>query len=199
MLTIFEINNNDFDELGIAIKNNTVYVKVNKNVFRKETITSAAYSIQEFANVILDETENYLVVALIPQKDCPYSLKDLAFEFNNRLINYENYFINLEKAKEIKEKVLQEVYSQIPSDEVKESEEVCDETETEETEIEEPEDEIIIEEDDDIDINDIVIPWEDKFKDVLKDKNDLYLEMEPKDVSETSNESISKTESEQKD
>jgi len=188
MLTIFDIKNDEFNDLGMAIKQNVVYVKVNKNVFRRETITSAAYSIQEFANVILDESDDTLIVALIPQKDCPYSLEDLGFEFNNRLINYENYFINLEKAKEIKQKVLQEVYSQIPSDEIKDSEnfnhqdeisgrevqdnlnasdEVCDE-----------EDEIIIEEDDDIDIDDIVIPWEDKFKDVLKDKNDKYLEME---------------------
>ena len=204
----------DFKKNNFIIdsKEKSVYVLVNPDVFDKDVVIAAAYSIQEFANVIIDsqkvktkddsgeESEKqYFLVKLISHSN--KELEEIAYDFNNRLVNYSNYKYQAERYKEVKEKIMSEVYSQLKNQDYEdEYDDYDEENEEDYDECEEPEDSEDAEiegvnddalEDVDTSDDDILIPWEDKFSEEIKDKNDVYLNIEEK--SEETKDSEEKT------
>jgi hypothetical protein len=189
-----------YENLKIDEKNNAVYVLVNYSLFDKTVLISSAYGIQKFADVVIDSDGNEFAIVKLSKAGFDGTLKDLGREFNNRLVNYANYFESLKYTKDIKRRVIQEVYSQLPKDDQSDddfSEESSgsdsdfdsddmsyDQLDTENGESSEDNklDEALDDDLEDFDVDEIVLPWEEKFKDELKDKNDTYLEKSPVDT-----------------
>jgi hypothetical protein len=186
-----------YENLKIDEKNNAVYVLVNYSLFDKAVLISSAYGIQKFADVVIDSDGNEFAIVKLSKAGFDGTLKDLGREFNNRLVNYANYFESLKYTKEIKKNVIQEVYSQLPEDDRSEddfseippesgsdfdsNDMFCDQSDTEDGESSEDHkiDEALDNDLEDFNADEIVLPWEEKFKDELKDKNDTYLEKTP--------------------
>jgi hypothetical protein len=203
-----ELKPKDFDpyeNIKVDEDNNAVYVLANFLLFGREVLISAAYSIQKFADVIIDSDGEDFVIFKLVKKEFDGSLEELGREFNNRLINYANYFENLKYNKAAKEQIIGEVYSQLPENEELASDAAYpdipaesggdfdaqemprSESDSEDTESSDEEkiDEALDEDLEDFDADEILLPWEEKFKEDLKDKNDTNLEKDPEDSDDT--------------
>jgi hypothetical protein len=184
--TIFkELKPADFDSkenLKIDKKDNSVYVLVNFSLFDKVILISAAYGIQKFADVVLDSNGDDYAIVKLTKTDFEGTLEQLGREFNNRLIDSANYFANLKYAKEVKEKVVGEVYSQLS--EVQKTQRESSETlppesgrdfdnqgmVSQEFKDQDKIDEELEDDLEDFDADEIVLPWEEKFKNELEGK-----------------------------
>ena len=148
-LNLFKnLERDDFDDNNLLIdnSNDVCYVLVNEEIFDKEIVIAASYSIEQFAYCIIDKKENFFVVALYPTKNG--DIETVGYEFNNRLINHSYYINTLERTKKIKENILNETFSQLNriNDEVNDN---------------------LIEDE----LDDISIAWEDKYDDEFVEEN----------------------------
>lgn len=193
-----EIKPNEFDScenLKIDKTKKAVYVLVDFTIFDKDVLISAAYSIQRFADVVIDSDGKDFAIVQLKKTNFDGTLEELGREFNNRLINYAHYFATLEYTKEVKEEVMEEVYSQLSdndeiSNEIKaQSSQDIDAQELHSSGASEGSDDLdsdniqkideaLDEELEDIDADEITVPWEEKFMNDLKDKNDKFLDKE---------------------
>ena len=136
-------------ENNITIKDNSVMISVNPDIYTLETIYSASYVFLDRAYILLDgDPKKEILISLQPKKQ--EDLQKLGGEFLNELINYSDYKKRAEQTKEIREMLLQRaIITNDPSSvqNHKEFEEIIDDSENGELD----------------DIKDIAIPWEEKY------------------------------------
>lgn len=166
---------------------------INSKIFEKEVIFSTMYTVQKYGHVILDfDGEDYFIKIIVTSSE--KSFEEIVMEINNSLINFEHYLLQLQHVKDIKEQIFKEVYSQIQknrnfvkdSEVIKESEEpILDDVEYVDEEIvsncgcnqeEVTHDANLVEFPVENDVDKLLKPWEDLFKDELKDKIDPLLD-----------------------
>ncbi|MFW6047333.1 MAG: hypothetical protein ACOCP4_06080 [Candidatus Woesearchaeota archaeon] len=142
------LERDDFEDNNLLIdeSNDVCYVLVNDQIFDKEVVIAASYSIEQFAYCIIDKKENFFVVALYPTKNG--NLETIGYEFNNRLINHSYYINTLKRTKKIKENILNETFSQLNRIDDEVNEKLVDD-----------------------ELDDLSIAWEDKYDDEFVDEN----------------------------
>ncbi|MEM2115673.1 MAG: hypothetical protein QW524_01760 [Candidatus Woesearchaeota archaeon] len=179
----------EFEKSGSwIIKENedSVYILLNAKLFDKKVIFATLYNMQQFAYTLLDFDGKDYIIRLIRTNN-QKNLEELALDFTQRLINFEHYFLQLEDVKDIKEEIFKEVYSQLQKGSVPEVDYDINEQGVEENsefcgceeETLEVQDEGIKLQPENIDFQefeDLLKPWEERFKEDLKDKRDPYLE-----------------------
>lgn len=123
-------------EKKIMIHEDHAEIVLNSKIYSKEVVFAAGYVFLEKAYVLLDQTGDHLVVYLYPQKS-GISLKTLAMEFLNELLNYGHYFTRLSANADVVKSLMQRaLFSTAPSlvqeAEEKEIEDLIQELEEEE-------------------------------------------------------------------
>ena len=84
-----------------------------------EVIYSAAYLFLDKNYIFIDgDPENEIIVEIKP-KEKNTSLKEIAMQFNNELLNYVNYAINAEKNARIREALFRKIISGVPAEYLK--------------------------------------------------------------------------------
>ena len=145
-------------EKNMTIKGNSVTIKVNPNLYALETIYSASYVFLDKAYILLNgDPKKEIIIELEPKE--PEDLKKLGGDFLNELINYGDYKKRAEQTKEIREMILQRaIITNDPStiQDNKEFKELIDELDKDSETCSDP--------------KEIAIPWDEKYGDKKKDK-----------------------------
>lgn len=94
---------------GIRINDGAVELRVNPDIYSKETVFAAGYIFLDKAYVLVDRDKDAIIVCLYPQhKDA--DLKKIGLDFYNELLNYAHYFsrakANAEAVKNIMQRAL---------------------------------------------------------------------------------------------
>ncbi len=135
-------------ESNVIVKDDSVILKINPNIYGLETIYSAAYVFLDRAYVVLDgDPEKEVLVKMKPKGED--DLNKLGLEFFNELINYADYQKRAEKTKKIREMLLERALITNDPSVIQDDKEF---------------DRLMAELDDDFDDPDgIAIPWEEKY------------------------------------
>ncbi len=137
--------------MEINKKENYCSVPVNTKIYPLEVIYSAAYAFIDKAYILLDgDVKNKVNVQLRPKKK--YSLEKLGMEFNNELLNYANYRSQAELNGPIRQALIQKALFTNDPDLLQETNEDLEDLGLEE-------------------LDDISIPWEEKYSDKDKKKS----------------------------
>ncbi|MGM5481849.1 MAG: His-Xaa-Ser system protein HxsD [Nanobdellota archaeon] len=122
-----------------------VEIFLDKELYPKDVLHTTAYVFLEKAYIFLKKgKDNEIIVELEPKNN--KDAKQLSKEFKNQLINYAHHMQMNEKNKEVKKKLLQEIFAYNFIDNEEESFEFDFE---QEDDIEDPEG--------------ILVPWEEKY------------------------------------
>lgn len=128
----------------ININENYAELRVNTEIYSKETIFAVGYVFLDKAYILLDIDKNDFVIYLYPQQKGS-DLNQICLEFCNELLNYAHYFTRSENNAEAIKSIMQRaLFSAAPSlvqeAEEKEIEDLIKELEAEEDEDEGEED-----------------------------------------------------------
>ena len=91
---------------NIEIKDDYAELKVNADIYSKETVYAVGYVFLDKAYILLDSDKDYIVVYLYA-KDGESDLENLALEFCNELMNYAHYFSRAENNAEAVKALMQ--------------------------------------------------------------------------------------------
>lgn len=96
------------DNLQIDDAEGTLVVKVNPRFYPLEVIYSASYALLDRAYVVLDgDPQQEILVKLRPLHAGASDLERLGREFNNELLNYTMYAIQVERNKAVRDAIIQ--------------------------------------------------------------------------------------------
>ena len=117
-------------------------LRVNSDIYSKETIFAVGYVLLDKAYILLDSDKKDTIIYIYPQKK-KTDLKKLTMEFCNELLNYAHYFSRLENNAEAIKTIMQRaLFSAAPSlvqeAEEKEIEDLIKELEEEDSTQEKP-------------------------------------------------------------
>ena len=95
---------------NFEIKDGSVFVSVNPKIYPLDVIFSAAYIFTDKNYIILDgNPEEEIIVEIKPKEDI-YGMEKIAMEFNNELINYSSYAIQLMRNAHLREHIIHKVF-----------------------------------------------------------------------------------------
>jgi len=141
------------------ITDNSVIISVNPNLYALETIYSASYVFLDRAYILLNgDPKKEIIIQLQPKEQ--EDLKKLGGEFLNELINYGDYKKRAEQTKEIREMLLQRAIITNDPSTIQDNEEfkaIIDELEIDSKNCP-------------TNPKEIAIPWEEKYEDKKKGK-----------------------------
>lgn len=79
-------------------------ITINTKLYNIETIFAASYVFLDKAYLIIDQKDSDIIITLEAKQN--ENTENLAKEFHNELINYENYILQAKKTKELRETIL---------------------------------------------------------------------------------------------
>ena len=85
------------DNLEVDEKTGNVVISVNPKIYPMNTIFSAAYILVDKAWVLIDGDPNEEIIVQLRRKDSKINLEELGRSFNNELVNYSVYNVQVEK------------------------------------------------------------------------------------------------------
>lgn len=85
------------DNLEVDEKTGNVVISVNPKIYPISTIFSAAYILVDKAWVLIDGDPNEEIIVQLRRKDSKINLEELGRSFNNELVNYSVYNVQVEK------------------------------------------------------------------------------------------------------
>lgn len=123
-------------EPKINITKEYAELRVNSEIYSKETVFAVGYVVLDKAYILLDKDDSEIIIYIYPQQK-DVDLKKLALEFCNELLNYAHYFSRAENNAEAIKAIMQRaLFSAAPSlvqeAEEKEIEDLIKELEAEE-------------------------------------------------------------------
>jgi His-Xaa-Ser system protein HxsD len=113
------------DNLEVDEKTGNVVISVNPKIYPMNTIFSAAYILIDKAWVLVDGDPNEEIIVQLRRKDKNVNLKELGRTFNNELVNYSVYNVQVEKNAVLRGMIIQKAFeTQVQEAEVKKEKEV---------------------------------------------------------------------------
>lgn len=162
-------------------------------IFDKDALFYTLYQVQKYGHVILDfDGDDYLLKIILSSTDKKF--EEIVEEINNSLINYEYYILQMQHVKDIKEQIFKEVYSQLQkkyviSENLNNDEKYFDETsdneycptcnDSNDVQYNNIENTFSVDKFEfpvENDIDKLLKPWEEQFKEELKDNFDPLLD-----------------------
>lgn len=102
-------------ESKIKVKDGYAELRVNSEIYSKETIFAVGYVVLDKVYILLDIDKSDIVVYLYPQQKGA-DLKQLCLEFCNELLNYAHYFSRAQNNAEAIKSIMQRaLFSAAPS------------------------------------------------------------------------------------
>lgn len=142
--------------LEVHEKEGYVWVSVNPKIYHLDVIYSAAYMFIETCYVMIDgDPQEEIIVELRPKNGVGLTdLKKVGREFNNELVNYANYAVQCIRNAGLREAILKRVLLTHDAESVQNIS--VSEPEDSEKESERCEENLE-------NIDDIIVPWEEKY------------------------------------
>lgn len=108
------------DNLEVNEKTGNVVISVNPKIYSLSTIFSAAYVLIDKAWVLIDGDPNEEIIVQLRKKDSKINLAELGRQFNNELVNYSVYNIQVEKNAVLRGMIVQKAFeTQMQESEIK--------------------------------------------------------------------------------
>jgi len=114
---------------NFIIKDKTLILKINKNIYSKKIITQTTYVLLDKYYFLIDEEEKYYIVQMKKKKETNNNNNNLSISekdaniFLDELIESSSYLDQLERTSEIRQLILEKaILSQVVDDELLELE-----------------------------------------------------------------------------
>lgn len=91
------------------IKDGSIFISVNPKIYPLDVIFSAAYIFTDKNYIILDGNPEEEIIVEIKPKENPADMAKIAMEFNNELVNYGSYAVQLARNAHLREHILHRV------------------------------------------------------------------------------------------
>ena len=94
---------------NFEIKDGSVFISVNPKIYPLDIIFSAAYIFTDKNYIILDGNPDEEIIVEIKPKENTAEMEKVAMEFNNELVNYGSYAVQLARNAHLREHILHRV------------------------------------------------------------------------------------------
>lgn len=94
---------------NFEIKDGSAFVSVNPKIYPLDVIFSAAYVFTDKNYIVLDGNPEEEVIVEIKPKEKTDEMEKIAMEFNNELVNYGSYAVQLARNAHLREHILHRV------------------------------------------------------------------------------------------
>lgn len=98
------------DNLEVDEKSGNVVISVNPKIYPINTIFSAAYVLIDKAWVLIDGDPNEEIIVQLRRKNSKINLEELGRSFNNELVSYSIYNVQVEKNAVLRGVIIQKAF-----------------------------------------------------------------------------------------